>query len=58
MTFTSNLDVDLTDKLTARAYNTYTNEKNSGLGDVLFNALNMSPTTPVYDADGLSLIHI
>ena len=52
LTFTSNLDVDLTDKLTARAYNTYTNEKGSGLGDVLFNALNMSPTTPVYNADG------
>ena len=50
--FTTNVDVDLTDKLTARVYNTYSNEKGSGLGDVLFNALNMSPTTPVYDANG------
>ena len=52
LTFTSNLDVDLTDKLTARAYNTYSNEKGSGLGDILFNALNMSPTTPIYDVRG------
>ena len=50
--FTTNVDLDLTDKLTARVYNTYSNEKGSGLGDVLFNALNMSPTTPVYDANG------
>ena len=50
--FTTNVDVDLTDKLTARVYNTYSNEKGSGLGDVLFNALNMSPTTPVFDANG------
>jgi len=50
--FTTNVDVDLTDKLTARVYNTFSNEKGSGLGDVLFNALNMSPTTPVYDANG------
>ena len=50
--FTTNVDVDLTNKLTARVYNTYSNEKGSGLGDVLFNALNMSPTTPVYDANG------
>ena len=50
--FTTNVDIDLTDKLTARVYNTYSNEKGSGLGDVLFNALNMSPTTPVYDANG------
>ena len=50
--FTTNVDVDLTEKLTARVYNTYSNEKGSGLGDVLFNALNMSPTTPVYDANG------
>ena len=27
--------------------NRYTNIKDSGLGDIIFNALNMSPTTPV-----------
>ncbi len=52
LNFTSNIDADLSSKLTARVYNTYSNEKSSGLGDVLFNALNMSPNTPIYDANG------
>ena len=52
LNFTANIDADLSPKLTARVYNTYSNEKSSGLGDVLFNALNMSPTTPIFDADG------
>ena len=52
LNFTVNIDADLSPKLTARVYNTYSNEKSSGLGDVLFNALNMSPTTPIFDADG------
>ena len=52
LNFTANIDADLSQKLTARVYNTYSNEKSSGLGDVLFNALNMSPTTPIFDADG------
>jgi TonB-linked SusC/RagA family outer membrane protein len=52
LNFTANIDADLSSKLTARVYNTYSNEKSSGLGDVLFNALNMSPTTPIFDADG------
>ena len=50
--FTVNIDADLTDKLNIKAYNTYANIKGSNLGDVLFNALNMSPTTPVYDING------
>ena len=52
LNFTSNIDADLSSKLTARIYNTYSNEKSSGLGDVLFNAPNMSPNTPIYDANG------
>ena len=47
-TFRANFDTDLSSKLNMKISNRYTNIKDSGLGDIIFNALNMSPTTPVY----------
>ena len=51
-TFRANFDTDLSSKLNMKISNRYTNIKDSGLGDIIFNALNMSPTTPVYADDG------
>ena len=51
-TFRANFDTDLSSKLNMKISNRYTNIKDSGLGDIIFNALNMSPTTPVYAEDG------
>ena len=51
-TFRANFDTDLNSKLNLKFSNRYTNIKDSGLGDIIFNALNMSPTTPVYADDG------
>ena len=51
-TFRANFNTDLSSKLNMQISNRYTNIKDSGLGDIIFNALNMSPTTPVYADDG------
>ena len=51
-TFRGNFDIDLSSKLNMKISNRYTNIKDSGLGDIIFNALNMSPTTPVFADDG------
>jgi TonB-linked SusC/RagA family outer membrane protein len=52
-----NFDTDITDRLkfTSSTIYTNTNKKNlieNALGSILFNALNMPPTTPVYDSNG------
>jgi TonB-linked SusC/RagA family outer membrane protein len=52
-----NFDTDLTDnlKFSSSTIYTNTNKKNlieNALGSILFNALNMPPTTPVFDSNG------
>ena len=52
-----NFDTDLTDnlKFSSSTIYTNTNKKNlieNALGSILFNALNMPPTTPVFDGNG------
>lgn len=52
-----NYDLDILDnlKFTSSTIYTNTNKKNlveNTLGSVLFNAVNMPPTTPIYDANG------
>jgi TonB-linked SusC/RagA family outer membrane protein len=52
-----NFDTELTDKLkfTSSTIYTNTNKRNlieNTLGSILFNALNMPPTTPVFDSNG------
>ena len=52
-----NYDWDITDKLKLTTANSFTNTNGTGLpqnvlGSVLYNALNMPATTPVYDANG------
>ena len=52
-----NFDTDITDKLkfTSSTIYTNTNKKNlieNALGSILFNAINMPPTTPLFDSNG------
>ena len=51
-TFRANFNTDLSSKLKLIVNNRFSNLKDSGLGDIIFNALNMSPTTPVFADDG------
>ena len=51
-TFRANFNTDLSSKLNLQVNNRFSNMKDSGLGDIIFNALNMSPTTPVFADDG------
>ena len=51
-TFRANFNTDLSSKLKLLVNNRFSNMKDSGLGDIIFNAINMSPTTPVFADDG------